>query len=208
MDVHAGALHALERLGHERGVHALAGGDLLHHEPERHHAVGHRQRVGVAQVDLLLARGVLVEAVLDRDAELLELADRLLAQVAGGVVGGQVEEAAVVERARRLAGLGLLEVEELDVGGDVEREPALVGGPHVAPQHLARIALERRRRRGGGCRRTPAPRGRRDRPTGSARTCRDRGSRARRTPGRARSRRSTNRRTSSRPRARSRARPG
>ena len=28
--VHPAALHALERLGHERGVHALAGGDLLH----------------------------------------------------------------------------------------------------------------------------------------------------------------------------------
>ena len=31
-------------------------GDLLHDEPERHDVVGHRQRVGVAQVDLVLAR--------------------------------------------------------------------------------------------------------------------------------------------------------
>ena len=37
------ALHALERLGHERGVHALAGGHLLHDQPERHDAVGHRR---------------------------------------------------------------------------------------------------------------------------------------------------------------------
>ena len=54
--------------------------DLLHDEPERHHVVGHRERVGVAQVDLVLARAELVEAVLDRDAHRLEREDRLLAQ--------------------------------------------------------------------------------------------------------------------------------
>ena len=74
-------------------------GDLADGEPERHHAVGHRERVGVAQVDLLLAGSVLVEAVLDGDAERLERADRLLAQLAGDVAGGQVEEAALVDRA-------------------------------------------------------------------------------------------------------------
>ena len=79
----------------------VRGGDLAHDEPERHHAVGHRQGVGVAQVDLLLARRVLVEAVLDRDAHRLERADRLLAQRAGDVVRGEVEEAALVERLRR-----------------------------------------------------------------------------------------------------------
>ena len=119
--VHAAALHALERLGHERGVHALAGGDLLDDQPERHDAVGHRQRVGVPQVDLVLARGVLVEAVLDRDAHRLERADGLLAQRAGDVGRGQVEEAALVERHRRLALLRRREVEELDVGSDEER---------------------------------------------------------------------------------------
>ena len=76
------------------------GGDLAHDQPERHHAVGHRQRVGVAQVDLLLARRVLVEAVLDRDAHRLERADRLLAQRPGDVVRREVEEAALVERLR------------------------------------------------------------------------------------------------------------
>ena len=57
-------------------------GDLPHDEAERHHVVGHRQRVGVAQVDLVLARAVLVERVLDRDAHRLERVDRALAQVA------------------------------------------------------------------------------------------------------------------------------
>ena len=45
---------------------------------------------------------VLVEAVLHRDAHRLQRADGLLAQRAGDVVGGEVEEAALVERHRRL----------------------------------------------------------------------------------------------------------
>ena len=75
--VHAGTERALDRLGHERGVHAELGGDLLHDLAERHDVVGHRERVGVAQVDLVLARAELVEAVLDRDAHRLERDDRL-----------------------------------------------------------------------------------------------------------------------------------
>ena len=143
VEVHARALEPLERFGHERRVDAVAGGDLADREPERHHRVGHREGVGVAQVDLLLARCVLVEAVLDRDAHGLERADRLLAQLARHVVHRVVEEAAVVERHRLLTGGQRLEVEVLDVGRDVEREPGLVRGLHVAAQHLARIAFER-----------------------------------------------------------------
>ena len=87
---------------------------LVHDEAERHHAVGHRERVGVTQVDLLLARRVLVEAVLDRDAHLLELADRFFAQVSSRITGGEVEIAAVIERLWRLPLGRLLEVEELE----------------------------------------------------------------------------------------------
>ena len=67
--VHAAARAVPERLGHERGVRAVRDRDLFDHVPERHDVVGHRQRVGVAQVDLLLARRDLVVAELDRDAE-------------------------------------------------------------------------------------------------------------------------------------------
>ena len=38
---------------------------LLDDDPERHDVVGHRQRVRVAEVDLVLARAELVVAVLD-----------------------------------------------------------------------------------------------------------------------------------------------
>ena len=56
-------------------------GDLLDDEADRHDRVGHRQRVGVAQVDLVLARRVLVLRVLDGDAHVLEGEHRPLAQV-------------------------------------------------------------------------------------------------------------------------------
>ena len=144
VDVHARTLHPLEWLGHERGVHVLTGRHLAHDETERHHAVGHRERVGVAQIDLLLARRVLVEAVLDRDPHVLQRADGALAQLTGDVVRGEVEIPAPVDRLGQRTLDERLEVEELDVGGDVERQALLVGGLHVAAQHLARIALERR----------------------------------------------------------------
>jgi hypothetical protein len=122
---------------------ALLEGRLPHHEPERHDAVGHRERVGVAQVDLVLARRVLVEAVLDGDAHRLECLDGALAQRAGHVRGGEVEVGALVERDRRpVAVRG--EIEELQLRRDVEREAPFAGLVEVAAQHLAGIALERR----------------------------------------------------------------
>lgn len=69
--VHARALDAGQRLGHEGGVDAPLLGQLLHHLAHRHDRVGHGEGVGVAQVDLVLARGVLVLAVLDGDADVL-----------------------------------------------------------------------------------------------------------------------------------------
>ena len=206
--VHARALHPLHRLGHERGVQAVRGGHLADDEPERHHAVGHREGVGVAEVDLLLARGVLVEAVLDGDPHRLQRADGLLPQRPRDVVRREVEEAALVERLRRWPGLAAARSRRTRCPGRRRtRGPGRAGRARGA----AAPGGGRRRtacRRGCGCRRTPGPRGPWCRPTAAARTCRGRGSPGRRTPGSARSPRSTSRRTSSRPRARSPARPG
>ena len=54
--------------------------------------------VGVAEVDLVLARRVLVLGVLDRDAHVLEGEHGPLAQVDGEVGHGQLEVGAGVER--------------------------------------------------------------------------------------------------------------
>ena len=70
-----------ERLGHERGPHALSERDLFDQVAERHHVIGHRQRIGVAQVDLLLARSSLMVAELHRDTHLLKGIDSVAAEV-------------------------------------------------------------------------------------------------------------------------------
>ena len=75
--------------------------DLLDHVPEGHDVVGGGQRVGVAQVDLLLAGRDLVVAELDRDADPLQREHGLAAEVAGDRVRGVVEVAAGVDRHRR-----------------------------------------------------------------------------------------------------------
>jgi hypothetical protein len=80
--VHARSLDAGQGLGHEAGVDAAALGHLLHHQADGHDGVGHGEGVGVAQVDLVLAGGVLVLGVLDGDAHLLEGEHGPLAQVA------------------------------------------------------------------------------------------------------------------------------
>ena len=139
--VHPRALHALERLGHERGVDPLRGRRLPHHQPERHHAVGHREGVGVAEVDLVLARGVLVEGVLDRDAHRLQRLDRALAERAGHVGRREVEVRAGVERPGPAVVAGD-EVEELHLRGDVEREATGPGPLEVAPQDTPGVTLE------------------------------------------------------------------
>ena len=62
------------------------------------------ERVGVAQVDLLLARAALVVAELHRDAHRLEHRDRLAAEVGAHRLRGVVEVAAAVDRHRLVAG--------------------------------------------------------------------------------------------------------
>jgi hypothetical protein len=51
---------------------ALLERDLLDDGAEGHDVVGRRQRVGVAQVDLVLPGRALVMAELDRDAHVLQ----------------------------------------------------------------------------------------------------------------------------------------
>ena len=141
--VHARPLHVASGLGMNVACTPASKRHLPHDEPERHDVVGHGQRIGVAEVDLVLARRVLVVAVLHRDPHGLERVDRALAQVGGHVRGGEIEVRRLVERARGLRGVGVGEVEELHLRGGVEAEAALAGLVEVAPEHLAGVALER-----------------------------------------------------------------
>ena len=143
--VHARARVLGERLGHERGEQPLRERDLLDDRSERHEVVGRAERVGVAQVDLLLPGRTLVVAELHRDAHRLEHVDRVAPEVLADRGRGVVEVATVVDRHRWLPGLGqLLEEEELDLRVGVERE-AHVGRATQGPlEHVARIGEGRR----------------------------------------------------------------
>ena len=143
--VHARAGMVGERLRHERRVDALLDRHLLHHQPERHDVVGGGERVGVAQVDLLLPGRPLVVAVLHRDAHRLQHRDRRPAEVMGDAVRSVVVVAAGIDRHRLLPRLGPLpEQEELDLRVRVEGEPELGGPGQVALEHPAGVGVGRR----------------------------------------------------------------
>lgn len=79
--VHARTRRVRERLGHKARMDATFEGDLLDHRAEGHDVVGNRQRIGIPQIDLILAGTRLVMRVFDRDAHLLEHVDGGAAEI-------------------------------------------------------------------------------------------------------------------------------
>ncbi|ESQ03394.1 putative NAD/FAD-dependent oxidoreductase [Streptomyces sp. PVA_94-07] len=138
--VHAGTRVLREGLGHEGRLHALFQRDLLHDEAEGHDVVRGGERVGVAEVDLLLAGGALVVAELDGDAHRLEHGDRLAAEVHADVLRGVVEVAGAVggDRAGAVHRL-VLQQEELDLRVGVEGEAQVGGLGQGALEDVARV---------------------------------------------------------------------
>lgn len=102
--------------------------------------VGHRERVGVAQVDLVLTRRHLVVVVLDLDPHILEDLDRLAAEVGAEVHRDHVEVAAPVEDIGRPV---VLEVEILQLGPDHPAVTEVGGVLQGALEGIARVALVR-----------------------------------------------------------------
>lgn len=119
-------------------------GDLLDHRAEGHDVVGNRQRIGIPQIDLILAGTRLVMRVFDRDAHLLEHVDGGAAEIHAWAARHMVEIAALIDRHR---GLGpvvlLLEQVELDFGMHVEREALLLGLRQRALEHMAWVGERR-----------------------------------------------------------------
>jgi hypothetical protein len=133
-----------ERLGHEAGVYAALKADLLDHRAEGHDVVGRGQRVGVPQVDLVLAGPALVVRVLDRNAHLLEHVDSGAAEVHPRAARHMVEVSALVDRSGVLGPvLLMLEEVELDLRVHVEGEALLLGLGQCGFQHMARVAERR-----------------------------------------------------------------
>ena len=89
----------------------------------------------------MLGGSDLVVGSLNGDAKVLEGEDRLAPQVGAGVERGEVEVAADIEDLRRL---GVGEVEEFELGADVEGVVEVGGALEVAAEDEAGVALERR----------------------------------------------------------------
>ncbi len=110
----------MDRLGHERRVQAVLLGDRLQRELEGDRVVGGAERVGVLEVDLVLAHGDLVMGRLHPDPERLERVDHVLADLLGEV-GREVEVAGLIVRQRLDEPvLAAAEQEELELGARVD----------------------------------------------------------------------------------------
>ena len=136
--VHARAVDAVDRLGHERRVQAVPDRHVLHDEPERADVVRRRQHIVVAEVDLVLAGRHLVVRRFDVKAHGFEREHDLAPHVLAHVHGAQVEIAGGVVRFGRRDAVPGLKQEELGLGPGLHR---------VAPGRRHRDdVLERRAR--------------------------------------------------------------
>src|SRR2546426_9848523 len=112
--------------------------------PCRTAMVGHRERVRVTQVDLVLAAGHLVMGRLRAQLHLLQRRHDDAARLLSAVHRDEIEVAAGIERpSRRLATLALLEDEELHLAPDAHREAQLGGPLDLSLQGRAGTPLER-----------------------------------------------------------------
>ena len=150
VEVEGGARRAHVVLRHERHGTAVEVRDLLGPVLVERRAVGHLERLGVAEVDLLLASAPLALRALDGDVGRLHaVADRadqrlLLRRLEDVIVleiAGGRRQLAIALRARRLE--RLLEDVELELRRGLDDEPLLRRALDLAPQHPARRLLDR-----------------------------------------------------------------
>ena len=97
VNVHARSVDASNGLGHERGVDPLQLRQFLDHQTGGHYAVGHRQRVAVLEVNLVLAGRCLVVGILYGHIHLGQVEHRIPPEIAGWLAGKLVEIAAMIQ---------------------------------------------------------------------------------------------------------------
>ena len=143
MGVHPGAVDPVDRLGHERRVQPVLLRDRLQGELERDRIVRGLQRVGVLEIDLVLAGRDLVMSGLDPDAERLESVDHVLADLLGKI-SREVEVARLVMRQRLdRAVVAAPEEEELELRPGVHDIAELLRALDLAAEDAARVTDER-----------------------------------------------------------------
>ena len=117
--------------------------DFLDDQTKGHHVVRHRERVGIAQIDLVLRRRAFVVARLDADVHFFERERRFAAQRRGDIVAREIEVAALIERLRheRRAFDGRFEVEKLDFRANIKGVAQSRRVAQLALQNPARIGV-------------------------------------------------------------------
>ena len=119
--MHPVAVMISQRARGEIGPKAVLRGDGAHHGAEHDRIVGGGQCVGVAEVDLVLARSALMVGALREDAHPLQRQANLTANVFALVLRGHVHVSRLIERFLR--GLALLvELEEVEFHFRAEAE--------------------------------------------------------------------------------------
>ena len=124
----------------------MLAGHLVGHQAEERHLVGHRQSVGVGEVDLELPLGVLVVERVDVPTQFVHVLDEFVepAQVVeqwGDRVAGLFQVVPFAERARTSG--AVLEDEELGFDAEIELVTHLFGGFHLPAQQISGGRLER-----------------------------------------------------------------
>ena len=116
--------------------------DLFDDETERHDVVGHRECIGVTQIDFVLARSIFVERILNGNAHGFKNQQCARAQIAGDIGSGEIEVRTGVQWHQRFRRVTLGEIKEFHFGCSHEREAAVMGFVEVALQYLSRVALK------------------------------------------------------------------
>ena len=143
--VHPAPVLPEDRFRHEAGEQAELLGDVFHHEPKGGDVVGRRQRVGIAEIDLVLAVRHFMVRGLDLEAHPLQDIHDRAPRVLAEVHRRKVEVAADVVRVRaRTAVDRPFEHEELRFHSRVHREPELLRPCDLTLERRAWIASEGR----------------------------------------------------------------
>ena len=136
MGVHTGPRVLGKWFRHERGVNTLGYRHLPDHDPESHDVVRHIQRIGVTQIDLMLAGAGLVVAEFHGNTHLFQHRDGVAPEIRAVSQGGVIEVATLIERHR---GVEMAEHEELDLRVDVEGEAHVSCLLESSFQHVPRV---------------------------------------------------------------------
>ena len=116
--------------------------DRLERRLEGDRVIGGPQRIGVLEVDLVLAGGHFVVCRLDPDPEFLERVHHLLADL-GAEVLGEVEVTGRIMRQRLHGAVLALQQEELELGAGVQGEAELLCPIELPTEDPARVTGER-----------------------------------------------------------------